>query len=480
MRGAILLAAAGLAVASAQQIPQINVDGIVPHQPGAPRQLKPGIEVAIYGRCLGPEAGCTAGAAGWSGAKELCGTTITVGGVAAGLLYVQDKLINLRVPYNVPTKGMVPFVVTREGRASRAASVRFAPYRAAITPPREAYVDMPIWVEVKLPDPLRHSLRYPVTIRPADFGGHQFEVRRNGVLLPPNTPRHALQVDGSGPGTYGSVGSGALISLPHGPKDPSRLPLHLLYRFDKPGHYQIRYIGYDFRYPREKHVLVRSPWMPIQVEPLPTGKRQAWLASMRSRKPDDPVDWLSDYLPSLLALPDAAVLPLLKDAFYRPNGLVRQYALYALSLFDDDLLSRWIPTVIRTSGPTPDLAYLISWRRDLFQPRGSDIVHAVLPYLKSTSPVLTAGALQTLYFLKPQYDWTAHPELPALMDRAVANQAGGLIGTHNAAILQPLALYLGVWQSETSRKLLQRLVAEGTVREQARICLRWISDAPKQ
>ena len=41
-----------------------------------------------------------------------------------------------------------------------------------------------------------------------------------------------------------------------------------------------------------------------------------------------------------------------------------------------------------------------------------------------------------------------------------------------------LALYLGMWKAETSRRLLQRLVAEGTVREQAEICLRWISDAP--
>lgn len=101
----------------------------------------------------------------------------------------------------------------------------------------------------------------------------------------------------------------------------------------------------------------------------------------------------------------------------------------------------------------------------------------VLPYLKSTSPLLTAGALQTLYFLKPQYDWKAHPEIPALLDRAVADEAERLIGTHNAATLQPFALYLGTWKAETSRRLLlRRLVADGTVREQAEICLRWISE----
>jgi len=473
----ILLAVLVLGAAAAQEMPRINVDGVIPNQPGIPRPLKPGIEVSIYGQHLGPKTGCTAGAGGWSDVKQLCETAVTVGGVPAGLLYVQDKQINLRIPFNVPTEGMVPFVVTKEGCASPAVPVRFAPYLAAITPSGMAYVDMPVWIEIQLPDPLQRSLRYPVTIHPADFGGHQFEVRHNGVLLPPSTARHALPMVVNGLGTFGTVGMGSLLGLPHEPKNRRRLPLHLLYRFDRPGPYEVRYVGYDFRYPMEKHVLVRSPWIPIQVRPLPPGKRQAWLDSMRSAEPGDPVEWLSDYLPSLLAVPDAAVLPLLKDAVYHPNDLVRQYALYALSFFDDTLLSSWIPAAIQASGPTPDLANLLSWRRDLFQPRGGDIVHAVLPYLKSTSPLLTAGALQTLYFLKPHYDWRAHPEIPGLLDRAVADEAERLIGTHNAAILQPLALYLGTWKAETSRRLLRRLVADGTVREQAEICLRWISEA---
>jgi hypothetical protein len=78
--------------------------------------------------------------------------------------------------------------------------------------------------------------------------------------------------------------------------------------------------------------------------------------------------------------------------------------------------------------------------------------------------------------MKPQYDWRSHPDLPALMDRTVAGEAERLIETHNAAILQPLALYLGTWKNETSRTLLRHLVAEGTVRKQAEACLRWIGE----
>src|SRR5260370_18062013 len=148
---------------------------------------------------------------------------------------------------------------------------------------------MPIWIEIQFPDRRWHSLRYPVTIRPADFGGHQFEVRRLGVLLSPNSARHALPMVGGGAGTYGTVGSGSLLGLPHEPKYPRRLPLPLLYRFDRPGPYEVRYVRYHFRDPMKKHVLARSRWITIQVRPLPLGKRQAWLDSMRSAEPGPPV-----------------------------------------------------------------------------------------------------------------------------------------------------------------------------------------------
>jgi len=147
----ILLATLVLGASAAQEMPRINVDGVIPNQPGIPLPLKPGMEVSIYGQHLGPTTGCTAGA--WSDVKQLCETAVTVGGVPAALLYVQDKQINLRIPFNVPTEGLVPFVVTSEGRASLAVPVQFAPYLAAITLSGLAYVDMPVWIEIQLPDP---------------------------------------------------------------------------------------------------------------------------------------------------------------------------------------------------------------------------------------------------------------------------------------------------------------------------------------
>ena len=473
MRLGLSIAALLVGVVAAQETPTINLGGIVPNKPGAAGPIAPGIEVSIYGQHLGPKTGCTVGS---TDVKQLCGTAVTVGGLPAVLLYVQEQQINLRIPYNIPTEGDVPFVVTREGRAGTPMAVRFGPYSATIKHTGEAYVDMPVWIEIDLPDSLAHSLRYPVTAYPADFGGHSFEVRRNGILLRPNAPRQSFPIVAVGLGSTGTIGRGSLLGLPHEPRNPRRLPLHLAYRFDTPGLYEVRYLGYDHRYPMEKNVLARSAWIPIQVRPFSTARRQAWLDSMRSTPPADPVEWLSDYLPSVLAVPDTAVLPFLKSALYHPDSLVRTYALNSLALFDDALLVGWITATIEANGPTPELAYLLSWRRSIFQTHGNDIARAVLPFVKSTSPSLTAGALRTLYFMKPQYDWRSHPDVPGLMDRTVAAEAERLIETHNAALLQPLALYLGTWKSEISRALLRRLIAEGTVREQAEICLRWISE----
>jgi hypothetical protein len=470
MRLDVLVAALVLGGAAAEEAPTINLGGIVPNKPGAVGPITPGIEVSIYGQNLGPKTGCNGGPDWWA-PKPVCGTTVTVGGEPAGLVYVQEQQINLRIPYNVPTEGDVPFVVTREGRASEGTLVRFSPYPATITYSGTAYVGMPLWMEIELPDPLWHSLRYPTTIYAEDFGGHWFEVRRNGVLLPPIVFQQYSR-DYSGIGGPGSVGWGSLIGLAHEPKNRRRLPLHLAYRFDKPGSYEVRYVGYDYRYRSEKHVLVRSAWIPLEVQRFSAAKRKAWLDSMRNTQPADPVDWVSDYLPSVLAIPDAAALSLLKGALYHSDSLVRDYARNALNLFDEALIADWVPRTVRAHGPTPELAYVLSWRRPSFQARGGEIAQAVLSYTKSTSPLLIAGALQSLYFMKPYYDWSSHPELPALMDRTVAAEAERLMATHDATILRPLALYLGTWNDEASRTLLRQMVAEGTARAEAEGCLR--------
>jgi hypothetical protein len=457
------------------QAPTFAVSSVVPSDARRAQPLRPGMLVSIYGRYLGPESGCTERPSG-NERTAMCGSRVTVGGIQAGLLYVQERQINLRVPNGSPTEGLVKFVVEYNGRSSAPMAVPFAPQELQIKLEGEAYVHMPIWVDVALPDPLRANFRYPMTIWPADFGGHDLEVRRNGAALPRLTVNDGIPKATSCIGAPGMIGACGPIGLPHEPKNPARLPMHLLYRFDKPGTYQVRYQGYDSQLLRQKRVLARSSWLQFEVHDYPADRRIEWLATMRRAAPSDPVELMSDFLPSVLALPDGAALPLVEDYLYDSNALVREYSLYALYSFDDRLVIPRIPDLIRRRGPTPDLAYYLSWRRDLLQPQAADLARAVLPYLDSQTTVVANGALKALEFLKQHYDWHDHPEMPALMDAAVLNSAGSLIARGSPDTPQLLAEYLGGVKTDRSRELLWRLVEQNAAREQALICLTWIAD----
>jgi hypothetical protein len=320
----------------ASEIPTFISSAVVPANASRPAPLQRSMLVSIYGRDLGPSSGCTPQRGEWE-PQELCAATVTIGGQKAGLLYVQNRQINLRVPLRAPTEGMIDFVVTYNGRSSVRVPVRFAVSATSLKLTAPAYVDMPIWIEVNLPYPHR-SLRYPVTIRPADFGGHRFEVRRNGIVLPQLKPKRGMLIDDTGPSAPGSIGGGRLLGLPSEPKNASRLPLHLLYRFDRPGVYEVRYTGHD----EDNQILVRSPWLRFIVKPFPAAKRAAWLATMRESAPSDPVELVSDFLPSLLVVPDHTVLSMLKGYLHNPDSLVREYAKHAIYAFDDALIAKEI------------------------------------------------------------------------------------------------------------------------------------------
>ena len=462
-------------VAFGAEAPTFTASSVVPINATPSGPFRQYMLVSIYGRHLGPDSGCTPDRGAFPEPVDLCGVSVTVGGRKAGLLYVQEKQINLKVPA-IPAEGMIDFVVTYNGVSSAPVPIPFPPLPTSIKLTGPAYVNMPIWIEVGLPDPQWRSLRYPITIWPADFGGHQFEVRRNGVDFPPIKLANSFPKTISGPSGLGILGGGSLLALPHEPKNRSRLPLHLIYRFDQPGRYEVRYTGYESRGPGGL-VLARSEWLQFEVQDFPPSKRAAWLAEMRKTAPSDPVELLSDFLPSILALPDSTVLPLVEEYLYNSNDLVRKYTMYALYAFDNDLVIQEIPRLVEKRGPTDELACLLSWGRDKFQPQVTTLVHSIVKYLDSPTPLLSAGALQALYFIKGGYDWKADPGMPPLMDNEIAARANRFIETRDVTILQPLALYLGIWKSDTSRNLLWRIVEQGTtVRGQALICLTWIGD----
>jgi hypothetical protein len=474
MSGATILRAIGLFLpltTFGAQVPTFAPSSVLPANESRPHPLRRSLLVSIYGRHLGPVSSCTAGRV-FIEPEELCGASVIIGGKKAGLLYVQDRQINLRVPITAPSEGMADFVVTYGGRSNASVPVRFAALTASVKLSGPAYVHMPVWIDIDLPYPHWHSLRYPMRIRPADFGGHKFEVRRNGAALPQLEPKRNVAVIENGPGSYSSIGGGGLLGLPHEPKNHSRLPLHLLYRFDWPGVYEVRYTGRDF----DGQILVRSRWFRFTIKPFSGSRRAEWLRVMRQSAPSDPVELLSDYLPSLLAVPDSTVLSMLEDYLYNSNSLVRQYTANALDTFDQDLVAKEISNLLASRGPTPELAYLLSFPKMQFQTQAAALVRGAVRNLDSSNPFLCAGALRALGFLKSHYDWKSQPEMPGWIDSEVGSHAGRLLETRNIDIIQPLAIYLGSWKADKSRELLWRIVVQGIASGQALMCLTWIGD----
>src|SRR5262249_53831260 len=154
--------------------------------------------------------------------------------VPAGLLWVQAGQINFQVPRDVPFGGTANLRVIHAGVASDPAGLGFGLERIAITQDEVAYAGMPVWVRVHTEYDLEHPIQYPLHQDPLWLVCEDVEVRRNGVLLPRQVVRNRL----------GGVVGGNLCSrtaLPEKPSKSGRLPLHLYYRFDQPGVYEVRF-----------------------------------------------------------------------------------------------------------------------------------------------------------------------------------------------------------------------------------------------
>ena len=137
------------------EAPTFTASSVVPINAAPSASFQQYMLLSIYGRHLGPDSGCTPDRGAFPEPAELCGVSVAVGGRKAGLLYVQEKLINLRVP--ATANGMIDFVVTYNGVSSAPVPLPFAPLPASIKLAGPAYVNMPIWIEVGLPEPQSHS-----------------------------------------------------------------------------------------------------------------------------------------------------------------------------------------------------------------------------------------------------------------------------------------------------------------------------------
>jgi hypothetical protein len=342
--------------------------------------------VTMYGSNLGPRGGCICKAdphatetpsplrpnVGFVNTliypRELCGVQVFLDDMPTGLLYVGERQINFKVPQEAPMEGAMPLRVVYQGQSSAALPMAFGLESPKLSLEAPAHLNGPVWLHIQLPSfPWYGDVDYPVSVQPDDFGCNEIEVRREGTLLPRIAvrPTGGVRINGLVCGHIGVPGRPA--------QHENRLPLHLQYRFDRPGAYEVRYTRTSGR-PGAPPVY-QTAWTSIEIQPA-----QPFAAPP---PPRDPAETIGDYLPSLLGLPDDARLPLVAEFLYDANDAVRRYAWSGLADWPADQIDRLLTDLLHKRGPS-DVMVEPTFRT----PAAADFI---LPDLQSTNPTLLRG-----------------------------------------------------------------------------------------
>lgn len=472
-RFCLLFGAVVVSVCAQTDIPVFTREGILPVWGKRAQSLMPGDLVAIYGRHLAPTGGCAQPPppSGGPYPTEFCDTQVTVSGIPAGLLAVLENQINLKIPASAPISGEAAIVVTVRGIRSAQVMVPFGKPKVILSLAGPPYVHMPVWIALDRPYPYYDTL-YPYSLIPENFGGGSFEVRRGGVMLKPLEIRR----DGEPMMMNGLLnGSIARADSPRG-----RIPVHLQYRFDVPGKYEVRFIG--TRLEPDPHRGIRSvqvdesDWTEIEILPYSAAQRRQWIQEQVSKMPSSPGLLMGDVIPGLLALPDELALSAILPELYHPDDQVRRYVAASLTMFDTALLVKELTPLIREKGPTEEIARLLDGREDLFVGGHQAFVAALPSFLNSASPLVRAGVLQYLVW-EQNHDWGNTPEAQNQRSAIVLKAASAILERGDARLQQLLAEALGSIKTDTSRELLWKMIESGKSEEQSRIALTWIGDS---
>jgi hypothetical protein len=469
-----LLTLAILAPCLAQQpAPHFTAESVLPAWGSRAEALRPGMLVSIYGRNLAPVGGCGGASTALRPPYplELCRTTVTIAGRRAGLLAVLPTQINLQVPDGMPSSGRAPVQVTVGAARSAPVMVDFGPPVVRLSLFGPAYAGMPVWIRLERSHP--YDTRYPYSLDPWDFGGGQFEVKRDGVAIEWHLPPRGNS------GVVGGLANGS--SAPAG-SPRSRLPLHLVARLDVPGRYAVRFTGYQIR-PTPAGVASveadRSEWFEFDVRPPDAGRRDAWLRDLKRRLPVATAGELAgDLLPSALAAPGDWLIPVLFNLTHwsdtvtqvteqsRPSiehgeQIVRGYAAACLRAFEPAAARCHAAEYARRHGPPAPLLHALGNVREWLDES------AIRAGLQSQEGWAQAGALEGVNALQIRS-----------LDRDVIASADRILETNHREAVAALARVLALIPTSASRRLLWRMAGSGSlVSGQALLALTWIANA---
>jgi len=265
----------------------------------------------------------------------------------------------------------------------------------------------------------------------------------------------------------------------------NRLPLHLGFAIDRPGHYAVRWTlnhamtaARARMTPQNQVILAQSDWLEFDVEPPAPIERERWLTGLLAAPPTDPGRYIGDYLPSLLAaLSDSRVHGAVIDGTYARTELVAHCSFYSMNLLPAEAATPLVMTRFNERGPNQQLAYFVSWHAMWFQDRREEIFRGAARALLSGDDDIVEGGLYLLY-LPPRLDWPAGSAALAEAERALLAAAPVLM-RRNAAVQHALALALGqvrdVTDKPTARQFLQQIVDRHVpASQQASIAIGWL------
>lgn len=473
--------------------PAFEPSRVLPSGGDRPIPLAPGLLVSIYGEHLGPMMGCEGQADPQHREtpsplrprqmfvdtliypKELCDTQVLVGGIPAGLLYVQERQINFKVPQETPVEGATAVKVVYKGQSSQPATLPLGLDSVVLSLESPAKVGMPVWLKVSMRGWDR-SVHYPFDIFPANFKCHEVEVRRDGMPL----PRSATLTSQAFGGIAMSGPPCGFLGLPAESPHVGRIPLHLRYRFDQPGTYEVRYTMRDLF--RTGSATIESAWTPIEVLAGTKADRLQWLKELSAHAPADTVELLTDYLPAILGTPDKPSLDLLCPYLYHADNLVRQFAMYGLTYWPAPEAESAVLDAVRARGPSDVAVQFLIRRPELAATNGDSLVHGAIPYLRSDSPVLLRGAVTAIYRAALPETARVTPAVRARAETAMLQAADHVASVADAQTVTDYAAALGVIKDPRASAVLWDFTDRNVARGQAVIALTWRrspADLPK-
>ena len=328
-----------------------------------------------------------------------------------------------------------------------------------------AKVGLPVWLKIST----RDEIRYPFFTVPDWHVCHDVEVRKGGKpFLRIQPPSGAIGIAVSFAGNI--CGN---LYLPGKAQHPGSIPLHLMYRFDQPGIYEVRYVK-RVPFVDAAPPAVVSPWTPIEIQPATPADRAKWLAEVSAHAPSDATSLLSGYLPDILGVPDERSLELVVPYLYHPDNLVRQYVAHGLAYWPGDQAKKAVLAALRSRGPSEDSARVLSSTREKTTADEEEAVQIALPYLKSDNTILLKGAIDTVAWIGLGEKSQISGELKTRAEGALIDAVAHVVALGNPEIANVYAGVLGTVKDERAAKILWTFVDRDIARGQAIIALTWL------